>query len=172
VHFNPGASHLPESCTGVPAGVWALFGRAFDVPRSFVKLSGRFTPKVKHTRRRTGLGEGVMVSLVGRTTKSTKAREGCESVRAFCALSRPLCFKRHPRPGTGDPALSIVHADLPHPPGTSILYYDYPARRPEGGVKWFPGHGRCCHYLSDVLSLSKFSDRESLIGDHNGNDTA
>ena len=39
------ASHLHGSCTGVPVGVWALFGRAFDVPGSFVKLSGRFAPR-------------------------------------------------------------------------------------------------------------------------------
>jgi exonuclease SbcC len=29
----------------VPAGVWALFGRAFDIPGSFAELSGRFAPK-------------------------------------------------------------------------------------------------------------------------------
>jgi hypothetical protein len=42
------ASHLHGSCTGVPVGVWALFGRAFDVPGSFGELSGRFAPKVKY----------------------------------------------------------------------------------------------------------------------------
>jgi len=41
------ASHLRESCTGVPVGAWTLFGRAFDVPGSFGSFREGL-PKVKY----------------------------------------------------------------------------------------------------------------------------